>query len=173
MANKNTYKSKKKTTYTYQYLDGRSCEIEVGKDGVTKELLSFLEESDREMDLQMRYQRQNTDYFYLNCSKVFSDNPGDTREDPVNQLPDRNADIFSILFPEKPVMSSEIQQLSHVMDMLTEKQRDLIWEAYGLHKGDTEIAREQHVTREAIQNRRKKIIRRIEKLLKESASQKP
>ena len=57
--------------------------------------------------------------------------------------------------------------VNQIMTSLTENQRELIWEAYGMLRGDTEIAREQNVTREAIQNRRKKIMCRVEKLLQE------
>jgi len=51
------------------------------------------------------------------------------------------------------------------MELLTEGQRDLIYELYGFCKSMADVAREQDVTYEAIQNRRSKIFRRLKKLI--------
>lgn len=164
-------KIKEKNTYTYLYLNGQSTELEAGKDGVTQELIDYLEASDDEMRLQERYKRENDDpvfqhflWRYQRSAKIM--------DSPIDQIPDENMDIFEILFPEEELMPIMRQMLPHVLEKLTDNQRNLIWEAYGLQKGDTEIAREQNVSREAIQNRRKKILRRVEKLLMEAISQK-
>ena len=94
-------------------------------------------------------------------------------DNPIDQIPDDASDIMSILFPEDDSASRMLREMPKILDMLTDSQRDLIWEAYGLQKGDTEIAQEQNVTRIAIHNRRTKIMKRVEKLLKEAVSQKP
>ena len=58
-------------------------------------------------------------------------------------------------------------KVRQAIEQLTENQQDLVWEAYGMLRGDTEIAKEQNTSRQAIQNRRNKIKSRIEKLLME------
>ena len=154
------------STYTYQFLDGKASVLEAGQDGVTEELILFLQVSDNEMRLQTRYQLENESYEFQNAMKRHCADPDNT-VDPIESFSDPRADIFKILFSAEKTASMEEKKVNEIMELLTENQRDLIWDAYGMLRGDTEIAREQNVTREAIQNRRKKIMRRGEKLLKE------
>lgn len=154
------------TTYTYQFQDGETTALEAGKEGVTEELILFLQISDNEMKLQTRYQRENESYTFQNAMRFHCSHP-DTTVNPIECFPDPKADIFKILFSDEKGTSKDVEMVNQIMTSLTENQRDLIWEAYGMLRGDTEIAREQNVTREAIQNRRKKIMRRVEKLLQE------
>lgn len=154
------------TTYTYQFQEGAPAVLEAGKDGVTEELILFLQVSDNEMRLQTRYQLENESYAFQNAMKRHCANPDET-VDPIERFADPQADIFKILFSDEKKASKEEEQVRRIIAQLTENQRELIWEVYGMLRGDTEIAREQNVTREAIQNRRKKLMRRVEKLLKE------
>ena len=64
-------------------------------------------------------------------------------------------------------MKNGIKVTTRLVKQLAENQQDLVWEAYGMLRGDTEIAKEQNTSRQAIQNRRNKIKSRIEKLLME------
>ena len=158
-----------KVTYTYTFQDGVSLVIEAGKDGVTKELIAFLNLSDHDMALQDRYQAENEDYGYQNILKwyfsVTSRNGGKQIDHPMYWFPDPKADIMRILFPEEKSVPQMIRKIEQAIEMLTESQRDLIWESYGLLKGDTEIAKSLNVSREAIQNRRKRILKQIQKLM--------
>ena len=164
-------KTKEKKTYTYYCLDGQTHEIEVGKDGVTEELMEYLNTSDDEIRLQERYKRENDDPLFQRFMRQYECNRK-SMDNPIEQIMDESADIMSILYPEDQPVSPISEAMTQVLGMLTEDQRDLIWEAYGLQKGDTEIAREQHVTRVAIHNRRVKIMKRVEILLKEVMAQK-
>jgi hypothetical protein len=76
------------------------------------------------------------------------------------------------IFPRKNArrkrnMKNGIRVTARLVKQLAENQQDLVWEAYGMLRGDTEIAKEQNTSRQAIQNRRNKIKSRIEKLLME------
>ncbi len=164
-------KTKRKITYTYLYLDGQTSELEVGKDGVTQELIDYLEASDDELRLQERYKRENDDPLFQHFMQIY-ERSSKVMDNPVDQIPDEEADIMRILYPEGSSTPNMLEMLPQVLEKLTESQRDLIWEAYGLQKGDTEIALEQNVTRLAIHNRRVKILKRVEKLLREAMSQK-
>ena len=162
-----TINRREKATYTYQFQDGASSSLEVGKDGVTAELIDFLKQSDHEFALQKRYQDDNESYAYQNAvSKYFS--PSCNFSDhPMHWFTDPKATIEQILFSEEEVSPFEdmLEKLDSVMEMLTDGQRDLIRDLYGLLKTDVEIAAEQNVTFQAIQNRRKKMLKRIEKLM--------
>ncbi len=165
-------KTKSTFTYTYEYQNGQISELEVGKDGVTQELIDFLNASDREISLQERYKNEHEDPVFQ-CFLRYYGKTSKAMDNPIDQIPDDASDIMSILFPEDDSISCMLMEMPKILEMLTESQRDLIWEAYGLQKGDTEIAQEQNVTRIAIHNRRTKIMKRVEKLLKEAVSQKP
>lgn len=167
-----TKRTRKKISYIYQYLNGETAILEVGKDGVTKELLNFLKESDHEFELSSRYQTENESYEFQNFMKYFGNNPDGCIESPEAQIADPRAEIASILFPEDDSEDLPLEEVSRILQDLSENQQDLIWDAYGLLKGDTEIAKEQNVTREAIQNRRKRILKQVEKRLSGVNSQK-
>ena len=85
---------------------------------------------------------------------------------PIEQIADSKADIFKLLCPDETENVTE-KKVRQAIEQLTENQQDLVWEAYGMLRGDTEIAKEQNTSRQAIQNRRNKIKSRIEKLLME------
>ena len=151
--------------YTYHFQNNESYVLEMGKDGVTEELLRFLQDNDRETGLQDRYQREREDYHYQNSVRFQEDSPRET-ENLAFQIADPKADVFAALFPDETGNSLE-DKIRRAIGQLTENQQDLIWEAYGMMRGDTEIAKEQNTSRQAIQNRRNKIKSRIEKLLAE------
>ena len=158
---------RKKATYTYKFQDDASVTLEAGKDGVTKKLIVFLEESDRKFDLQKRYQEENESYAYQNAVAKYFSPACNFSDHPMNWFADLGATIEQILFSEEEVSPFEtmLEKLDSVMEMLTDGQRDLIRDIYGLMKTDTEIAAEQNVSFQAIQNRRKKMMKRIEKLM--------
>ena len=141
-------------TYTYFFQDGETAVIEAGQEGISEELIRFLRESDNEAHLQERYQRENEDYGFMNAQ----------RDGTPFQIADPGADIFTALFQDDADDSAE-ENIRRAIGMLTEEQQDLVWEAYGMMRGDTEIAEQQNVSRQAIANRRKKMLHRVEKIL--------
>lgn len=142
--------------------------LEVGKDGVTEELLIFLNEDDHSTDLQERYNDENADYSFQNKQLANYKNQEDENfTDPINELEFKNADIFDSLFPTEEKPSELLLKLISVMDKLTDPQRDLIYEHLGAMKTLEEIRQAEiastgiNVTQQAVSNRWKKIITRI------------
>lgn len=161
----NTRKTSEQTTYTYKSVDGSTRTIRVGEDGVTEEMIILLRDSDREMALQERYQEENSSYKLQNAIRRFENVPNEDEDHPLDRIADPRADIMKILFPNKAEDSLLMKKLESAMELLTEGQRDLIYELYGFCKSMADVAREQDVTYEAIQNRRSKIFRRLKKLI--------
>ncbi len=162
----NTQKSSEQaTTYTYKSVDGSTRTIRVGEDGVTEEMIVLLQESDREMALQERYQEENADYSIRNAIRRFETAPNNIIDHPLDWIADPKADIMKILFPDRAEDSLLLKKLESAIEQLTDNQRDLIYELYGFCKSMADVAREQDVTYEAIQNRRSKIFRRLKKLV--------
>jgi len=153
------------TTYTYRSLDGSIQTIRVGEDGVTEEMLILLRDSDREMDLQDRYQEENSSYEYRNAVHRFEKISNEDEDHPRDRIADPKADIMKVLFPDTAEDSLLLKKLENAMTHLTDGQRDLIYELYGFCKSMADVAREQDVSYEAIQNRRSKIFRRLKKLI--------
>ena len=153
------------TIYTYRSADGTTQTIRVGEDGVTEEMIILLRDSDRELDLQERYQEENSSYEYRNAVQRFEKIPNEDEDHPLDRIADPKADITKGLFPDKAEESLLLKKLETAMTQLTDGQRDLIYELYGFCKSMADIAREQEVSYEAVQNRRNKIFRRLKKLI--------
>ena len=154
---------KNPTEYTYESVDGTRTTLQIGKDGVTKKWLTFLMTEDAALLEQEDYWRKHLDYGYQNAQTYYEYDPDDEAEHPLDQIPDPGADIFRILFPETPENHPLLTRVEAAMEQLTDEQRDLIYELFGLGRTIAEVAREQHVTGPAIRNRRTKILNRIQK----------
>ena len=156
---------KNDTTYTYVSADGTRCTLHAGQDGVTEEMIRFLAESDREQELQERYQAEHTDYRYRNAVRRFEQLPNEDADHPLERIADPDADILKILFPEEADDPILLQRLETAVEQLTDSQRELIQELFGLQRSIVDIAREAGVTEGAIRNRRSKILCRLKKLM--------
>ena len=88
------------TIYTYRSADGTTQTIRVGEDGVTEEMIILLRDSDRELDLQERYQEENSSYEYRNAVQRFEKIPNEDEDHPLDRIADPKADITKELFPE-------------------------------------------------------------------------
>ena len=161
---------KRATTYIYESADGSRSTIQVGQDGVTRKWLAFLTEDDAAVLEQDDYQRKHEDYGYQNAVARYEQCPDDESDHPMDKIPDPTADIFRILYPEETVESPLLEKLREAVGQLTDDQRNLIYELFGLCRTVSEIAREQDVSRAAIQNRRTKIVNRVRKMIE---TQKP
>ena len=161
---KSNKSTKKPVTYTYQSADGSTFTLEAGKDGVTRKWLNILERYDADQLEQDDYLQKHCAYRFQNAVVSHERESNDQSVHPYEQIPDPNADILKILFPECEEDSPLLKKLENAIAQLTENQRELIHELYGQCKSMAEIAREQGVNKVAIFNRRDKILRRLIKL---------
>ena len=120
--------------YTYYFQNNESCVLQAGKDGVTEELLRFLQENDRETGLQDRYQREREDYALKHALRAYCADPM-SKLNPIEQIADSKADIFKLLCPDETENVTE-KKVRQAIEQLTENQQDLVWEAYGMLRGD-------------------------------------
>ena len=155
------------TTYTYKSVDGTTSTIRVGENGVTEDMIILLKAEDHKEELQELYQERHSSYAFKNAMRRYYQSGNETAENPLEQIPDPHAAIEEILFSEDADESELLQRLCQAIDHLTDNQRDLIHELYGMKKKIVEIAQEQNVSPAAIRDRRAKIFKRIEKLIKE------
>ncbi len=156
---------KKPTTYTYESVDGTKCTIQVGQDGVTRKWLAFLMESDGEMLEQDSYQQKHADYSFKHAVTRFEQNPDDESGHPIEQISDPTADIFRTLYPDQELDGVLLEKLRKAIEQLTDDQKDLIFDLYGMCKTNTQIGKEKNVTEAAIRCRRDKIHKRVKKLM--------
>ena len=130
---------KNPTTYTYESVDGSKSTIKLGEDGVT-------------------YTFQNAVAKYTRC-------PDDESEHPIEKIPDPTADIFRVLYPDQVPDSVLLVKLRKAIEQLTDDQKDLILDLYGMCKTNVQVGKEKSVTEAAIRFRRDKIHKRIKKLM--------
>ena len=162
----NTRKTNEENTvYTYKTQDGNTWTIRAGENGVTEEMIAFLRENDRETELQDFYQEKNCCYSLQNVLACFENEALGNETHPLENIADPSADIMDILFPESTENSPLMIKLDAALAQLTPAQLDLIHELYGCRKSMAEVAREHGVSRQAINNRQGKILRRLKKLM--------
>lgn len=87
------------------------------------------------------------------------------RDDPIDCIADCGPEVHELAFPEKKMLDPRIIQLTEAMQQLTEGQRDLIWDIYGSGRSLEDIAAEEGITRQAVYNRREKLLKRLRKLM--------
>lgn len=169
-ANRNSYRTRD-GRYAYITWDDEQRRnvthyLEVGKDGVTEELLILLDEDDHDVDLQERYDTENADFSFQNKQTAHDCDPARI-SNPLTEIVDKNADIFAVLFPEEETVGETMVQLIAALDKLTDAQRDLIYEHFGARKTLEEIRQAEiattgkEITQQAVSNRLKKIIARL------------
>ena len=158
-------KNQDPTTYTYESVDGSTSTIRVGEDGVTEEMIVLLQQDDNRNYLQDLYQMRNADYGFQNEMAKYYRSGDENAINPLDQIADPAADISRILFPDVADNPELLERLCKAIEQLTDSQKDLIHELYGLRRSHVDIAQDQGVTPVAIRNRRDKILRRLAKLL--------
>lgn len=141
--------------------------LEIGKEGVTEELLVILDEDDHQIDLQERYAAENTDFDFLNQQRLHNQSSDDYKIDPIDAIRDKKSDFFDLIFPQDDKTSELMLRLLEIMKKLTVEQRDLIYKHLGSMKQLEEIRRDEidatgkAITQQAMSNRWKKIIFRL------------
>ena len=155
-----SYLDEEKQEYVYEYigLDENGKEVPmkqvvtVNEDNI--EIIKILDEYDHYETLQNRYKKENEDV--LIHKNIISNEDGEEyRESMFDKIPDKKADIFSILFSEEV----DDSRYDKFMQSLRENQRNLIYDHINLHKSFAEISIELggDVTVNALKSRWNKI----------------
>lgn len=152
------------------------CTIPLGENGENAKWVIMLDHDDHIMDLQNRYQEENSDYDFINQvvnQKVGNDNNME-ETDVWRSIADPKADIFTLLFSEEEVVDPWVEKLAALMGHLTENQINLIYAHFGAMKQLKEICDEENAANgtnkspQSVGNRKKKIIERLKKLFEET-----
>ena len=159
------WKPENTLSYTYNFADGTYYTIRAGENGVTEKEIMLLHESDHQAGIDERNESDQRDWKFRQAQRIYEEQGDHLDESPMNRISDPRQDVWKTLFPEETEESGLLKKLEAAMEQLTESQRELIYELYGLLKPHVEIAREQSVTPVAIRNRRDKIMKRLVKLL--------
>lgn len=133
----------------------------VGEDGISPELRALLDEMDAEEDRQRDVDAYHLDKVFDEKKKAYGADKSGRTPNPIDLLPQCRQRTFQDALHEDP----RIAQLLIAMDMLTPGQVDLVYAIYGEMKFGADVAREQGVSRQAINNRLKKIQARLVKLM--------
>jgi DNA-directed RNA polymerase specialized sigma24 family protein len=135
----------------------------VGDDGISPELRAMLDEMDAEEERRLDADDHHLDKVFDEKKKTHGADKSGRTPNPMDLLPQRRQRTFQDALREDP----RIAQLLIAMDKLTPDQVDLVYAIYGEMKFGADVAREQGVSRQAINNRLKKIHTRLAKLMAE------
>lgn len=135
----------------------------VGENGISPELRAILDEMDAEEERRLDADDHHLDKVFDGKKKDHGADKSGRTPNPMNLLPQRRQRTFQDALREDP----RIGQLLIAMEQLTPDQVDLIYAIYGEMQFGADVAREQGVSRQAINNRLKKIHTRLAKLLTE------
>lgn len=158
-----------------QWVEKPLCTIPLGENGENAEWVIMLDSDDHDVDLQNRYQKENSDYEFRN--QVYNTKAGDDDMEDTDAwaaIADPKADIMSILFPEEEETDPQVEKLLKLMEQLTESQINLIYDHFGAMKQLKEICDEENAANgtskspQSVGNRKKKTIERLNKLFEAS-----
>lgn len=135
----------------------------VGDKGISPELRSLLDEMDAEEERRLDADNHHVDKVFERRKQAHSDDSSGRTPNPMELLPQHRQRTFDDALREDP----RIGQLLLAMEKLSPDQVDLVYAIYGEMKFGADVAREQGVSRQAINNRLKKIHARLAKLLAE------
>lgn len=139
------------------------------------ELILMLDREDHAEDLQHRYEGELLDYGFLNQLNSKAGNDDDMSDtDAWAAIADRASNIEDILFQDDEDEEPQSVQLHAFMELLTESQRGLIYDHYGLEMQLTEICDAENAANgtnkspQSVGNRKRKILNRLRKLFEEA-----
>lgn len=141
--------------------DYRREVITVGDGGFTPELRALLDEMDAEEKGYLDADDHHIDKVFEAKKSVHSADGSGRTPHPMDLIPQRRQRSFQDALQEDP----RIGKLLLAMDKLTPEQVDLIYAIYGEMQFGADVAREQGVSRQAVNNRLKKIHTRLAKLM--------
>ena len=144
---------------------------------VSEEYINELYSITHRIDLDDRYYEDNRDKVFDDQKKKQDDSSGNTGSDPFDTV--LFADVYGAchMYNKAGNYTSQVNHDSKVYraliaieaikDSLTEAQLDLLYDMYGKGMGQSELARKYGVSKQAIDNRKRKMLTRIKKLLAE------
>lgn len=165
--------------YVYRYrtrnADGtyEMKEIKIPYSEENREVFIVLDRDDHDADLGDRYEKENEDWHFRNLQdKYASESSADSsddqfKDDPIDCIPNPDADVFELAFPEYKEMTTEdtrLQELREWISTLPESQQNLIFAHLGEDKFLEDIRREEEletgkkITKQAMHNRWNKIL---------------
>lgn len=153
--------------YVYRIWDEENrCyrhEVCVVGEGISPEIRSLLDEMDAEEERRLDADNHHMDKVFDGKKQAHSADKSGHTPNPMDLLPQRRQRSFQDALREDP----RVGQLLLAMEKLTPDQIDLVYAIYGEMKFGADVAREQGVSRQAINNRLKKIHTRLAKLMAE------
>lgn len=133
----------------------------VGEGGFTAEIRNFLDEMDADEEHYLDVQQKNRDKIFDRRQQAYAADKCGHISDPIDFLPQTGQRTFDAALRDDP----RVGHLLRAMEQLTTDQVDLIYAIYGEMKYGADVALEQGVSRQAINNRLKKIHSRLTKLM--------
>ena len=121
----------------------------------------MLDEMDAEEERLLDADRHHVDKVFASKMDTYYADQNEHANNPLEMIPQRRQRTFQDALREDP----RIAQLLVAMDKLTPEQVDLVYAVYGEMKFGADVARERGVSRQAINNRLKKIHTRLAKLM--------
>ena len=121
----------------------------------------MLDEMDAEEERLLDADRHHVDKVFASKMDTYYADQNEHANNPLEMIPQRRQRTFQDALREDP----RIAQLLVAMDKLTPEQVDLVYAVYGEMKFGADVARERVVSRQAINNRLKKIHTRLAKLM--------
>ena len=141
---------------------------------VKSEVFNVMAESYHAENINDRYWLEHLDYLSEKKKAQFEEGDDGVAADPISEIKDNGADVFSTLFKGGDSDSEMVIILREkIFPQLTENQLNLIYSLYGECKTQEEIRLEEititgkEVTHQAISNRVKKLQRRVQTLMEE------
>lgn len=141
---------------------------------ITSDVFDVLSESYHAENLNDRYWLEHLDFLSEKKKSQYEAGEEGVATDPISEIKDSGADVFSSLFKRDNAKSEMVIVLREkILPKLTENQLNLIYSLYGESKTQEEIRLEEisitgkEVTHQAISNRLKKIHKRVRTLMEE------
>jgi len=155
--------SKDDKSFVYHFLEGPAVTIESGKDGVTDEMIKIVHSFYTEEYRDGRKIFNHTDLRFENYRKMTQGTDKETINDfidPITNIPSSDGFEYTEYLKEACDYVME-----NIYPLLTENQQELFLKVYHERITQTAIAKDDGVTRQAVNNRLSKIKRRIVKEL--------
>ena len=141
---------------------------------VTSDVFDVMSKSYHEENLNDRYWLEHLDFLSEKKKSQYDAGEEGVAADPISEITDKRADVFSSLFKEEDSDSEMVIILREkILPKLTENQINLYLDLYGARKTQEEIRLEEiaitgkEVTHQAISNRVKKLHKRVQTLMEE------
>lgn len=152
-------------TYTYYIINGDGHEIPVIVE--PGELADEMGEMDRIERNQNDYWHQNRDERIEKIRRQSGNPDQESDGDPLETIPDRKASVHDLAFPDIKEDDRVIIAVQHVIKTLSEPRRILYDQRYVQNIKQSDIARTEGVSREAVRKRDQKLRDEVKRKLAE------